>query len=137
MRSSDFSKLAVRLYILCACLAFGLGAAVLVGREERFSGPSFTTPRALVEWSGVPAYIGWAGLFIVYGILLVFSLGRDRAVHVLRFGIVVYCFLALSFLGSVAVDPKASITGVVAYFSFAMAHLFLSDHLVFRGWDRC
>lgn len=137
MRPS-YSKLFVRLYVLCACLGIGLGVAILVGGAHRFSGPSFVGPRDLVEpWLPWPAYWAWGTLFASYGLWVVFALGRRHAVHTLRFGVVVYLFLVLSFARSVGMDVRASLTGVVAYSAIAVLHLLLSDHLAHRGWERC
>lgn len=132
----DYNKLFVRLYTLCACLAIGLAFAVTAGGEKRFSGPSFNGPRALVEYWVPPGYAHWVWglMFLCHGLWLVFAMGRRMAVHALRFGIVTYTFLALSFGGSVASTPTAAGTGVVAYLIFAAIHLYLSDHLTSRGW---
>lgn len=126
----------VRFYALCACLGIGLGVAILSGGTARFSGPSWKGPEALVTWIPVPAHWIWGGIFLIYGLTVVGVLGRTVSVHILRLGIVLYFFLAISFIGSVAIDPRASITGFVAYFAFAVVHLYLSDHLAHRGWER-
>ena len=135
MRLSTDS-LFVRFYALCACLGIGLGGVILSGGEARFSGPSFKGPTALVAWAPLPAHWIWGVFFLAYGLILVGTLGRPAAVHVLRVGIILYTFLAISFIGSVTFDPRASLTGFVAYLGFAVAHLYLSDHLHARGWER-
>ena len=133
----NYNSLFVRIYALMACLGIGLGVAIVVGGTERFSGPSFRGPHNLVDWTGMPAYAVWGVVFLAYGLSLVFSLGRRAAIHVLRVGIALYFFFVLSFATSVAVDPKASITGCVAYTITAVVHLYLSDHLHHRGWEGC
>lgn len=136
MRPS-YSKLFVRIYCLCACLAIGLAVAIGYGGEPRFSAPSFRTPRALLAWTGLPPHYVWASVFLVYGLLLILALGRHLAVHVLRVGIALYTFWALSFGGSAALDARVSVTGLVSYGVIAGLHLYLSDHLYCRGWERC
>lgn len=129
------SLLFIRMYAVTVLLAAGLGAVVLYGREERFSGPAFAGPRDFVEWVPVLApYQVWAGAFLIYGLLLVAALGRAYAVHVLRVGMILYFFFSLSFALSVLSNPVAAATGVVAYLCFFLIHLFLSDHLSATGW---
>lgn len=133
----NYNSLFVRVYALMACLGIGLGVAVAVGGDDRFSEPSFTTPRALVSWLPIAPHWVWGLMFIVFGTVLVITLGRRIAVHVLRFGIVVYLFLATSFAGSVQVDARASFVGIVFCSGLAVLHLLLSDHLTSKGWERC
>lgn len=131
----DFHSLFVRAYTLMVGLCFGLGAVVLTGGEPRFSAPSFTGPKALVGWLPfLPPYAWWGALFILHGIVLVLSLGRSYAVHVLRFGIVVFWFLSFAFVVSAVREPTAGIMAVVAYAVFGALFLFLSDHLSAHGW---
>lgn len=127
---------AVRFYVLAAGLGIGLGAATLVGGEARFSEPSYSGPAGLVLWTGIPAHWVWGAIFLTYGIILVLAFGRHTtSIHALRFGVVLYFFLAVSFVGSAALDARASLTGIIVYTVFAMAHAFLSDHFHSRGWE--
>lgn len=133
----NYSSLFVRVYALMACLGIGLGVAIAAGGEQRFEGPMFEAPRNLVAWLPIQPYWSWALLFSAYGLTLVGTLGRRMAVHTLRFGIVVYFFAASCFAGSMQIDPRASAVGLVFTVFAAALHLFTSDHLTKRGWERC
>lgn len=131
----DFHDLFVRTYVLMVGLTFGLGSVILTGGSERFSGPSFAGPRVLAEplpW--LQPHVYWGLLFLLHGLLLVTALGRQRAVHVLRFGIVVFWFLAFGFVVSGFQQSTAALTGVVAYLVVGSLFLVLSDHVRARGW---
>lgn len=127
----------VKVYMLMVALAGGLASAFLVGGEARFAGPSFATPRALVQWLPIDAYLVWGIGALAYAVCLILTLGRPLAIHVLRAGIILYFLLALSFAGSVVVDAKAAASGFTTYFVIATLHLVLQDHLSSRGWERC
>lgn len=142
------NNLFVRLYVLMAGLGFALGGAFALGGSQRFASPAFEGARDLVAFLPGQAHVWWGGLFIFYGVLLVAALGRRvAAIHVLRFGVVVYLFLTTSFISSVVFERslvladgsvvKAALSGIVAYGSFAIAHLILSDHLTHKGWEGC
>lgn len=133
----NFTTLFLRCYVLAACQGVALGGVFLLGGANRFAGPSFETPRNLFAWTGLPAHWIWGGVFLTYGLALVLSLGRERAVHVLRGGLALYLFLALSFAGSVFADARAAMSGFVSYTIIALIHLVLSDHLHNRGWEGC
>ena len=133
----NFTTLFLRCYVLAACQGVALGGVFLLGGDNRFSSPSFETPRNLLAWTGLPAHWGWGTVFLMYGLALVMSLGQDRAVHVLRMGLALYLFLALSFAGSVFADARAAMSGFVSYTIIALIHLVLSDHLHGRGWKEC
>lgn len=130
-----YRALFVRFYALMACIAIGLGIAFFVGGEVRFSGHGFVGAHDLVAWLPIPAYLSWAALFLIYGLGLVAALGKkDLAIHLLRFGVVIYLFLVTSFVRSAMLDPVAALSGIVIYTATAVAHLFLSDHLTQLGW---
>lgn len=141
------NNLFVRFYTLAAGLAFGLAGAFALGGASRFAGPSFEGARDLVSWLPGHPHLWWGALFAVYGVALVASLGRAIAVHVLRFGVVVYLFLTVSFVSSVVFERaavlqdgsivRAALSGIVAYGTFTVFHLTLSDHLTHRGWEGC
>jgi len=126
---------AVRFYVLGTCLAIGLAVAIVGGGDARFSAPSFDGPRGLVSWTGFDPHLVWGAAFLAYGIVLVGGLGRTWAIHALRFGLVLYWFLAISFTGSLFTQPTASATGLVAYACIGVAHALLADHFHAYGWD--
>jgi len=127
----------VKVYVLMAALAMGMSGAFIVGGEARFSSPSFTVPAQLVQALPFGSNVAWGTFFFCYAIALIYTLGRSGAIHVLRFGIALYLFLAISFGGSVVVDTKAAASGAITYIAIATLHLFLQDHLSSRGWERC
>lgn len=130
------STIAVRMYTLLVGLALGLGGVILLGGHDRFAGESFHGARMLVEWVPVaPPWVLWGSLFIAYGLSLAWSMGRDIGVHALRFGVVVYMFLVISFLESLFPEPTAALTAVVAYTTFALIHGVLSVHVEKYGWS--
>lgn len=133
----NFQSLFFRMYVLMACLGIGLGMAILAGGADRFSGPSLTGPRNLVSWTGLEPHLVWGSAFLIYGLILVFALGRQVAVWALRGGVALYLFFVISFATSIVVEPRASITGLVAYGVFSLIHLYLSDHLHNRRWEGC
>jgi hypothetical protein len=126
--------LLIQMYSLKVALAFGLSAVIVAGGEERFSGDAFKGPRALVAWLPVEPYMPWATLFLLLGAALVYGIGKPVAIHVLRFGMVVYVFLLIAFACSAFQDPTVAFTGCVAYTVFAAAHLLVSAHLDTYGW---
>lgn len=133
--SVDYHDLFVRVYGLMIGLSFGLGAVILSGGPRRFNNPTFEGPRDLVAWLPLmPPYAWWGVMFLVYGTVLAVCIGRMVAVHVLRFGIVVFAFLTIAFLSSVLQSPVAVMTGVVAYLVFALLFAVLQDHLSASGW---
>lgn len=126
----------MRIYVLMAALSCGVGAVILTGGASRFSGPGFRGPRDLVAWLPFfDAWVYWGALFALHGIALALSMKRSIAVHTLRFGMVVYVFLAITFVVSVFKEPTAAAVGSVAYFVFAILALFMSDHLERFGWE--
>ena len=134
-RSLSPETLLFQMYTLMVGLAFGFGAVVLLGPSKRFSGPSFQGPRDLFRWSGSDPRIIWGLLFVGLAVALVWGIGKQAAVHILRFGLVVHAFLAITFLASTFTEPAAALTGVVAYTAFAGIHLVLSVHLRELGWN--
>lgn len=131
------SALFVRTYILCACLAIGIGSVILLGGARRFNAPIFRTPRALVEWLPMDPHWSWGLLFLAHGVALALTYARATALHVLRFGIVVHLFMAIGVASSVALEARAPAVAVVGFLFFAGIHLFLSDYLAGRDWDGC
>lgn len=130
----EFSTLFVRLYVLMVALAFGLGAAFLLGKTERFSEPSLAGMRNLVGWLPVAPHILWGAVFLVFGLSLIGALGRSVAVHVLRGGMVIYLFMVTGLVMAPFEEPKASLTGIVVYMGMFGCHAVLADHLAHRGW---
>lgn len=125
-----------RTYVLLSCLGCGMGGVILTGGAARFSGPAFRGPRDLVDWLPIfDAWVYWGVLFVLYGLALGIAMKRSIAVHVLRFGMVVYTFLSLTFMLSVLQEPTVAATGCVAYLIFAVLSLFMSDHLETFGWE--
>lgn len=135
LRSMSPETLLLQIYSLKIALAFGLGAVILAGGDQRFNNPSFQSPRDLVSWTGLDARVVWGILFLALGAALVFTIGMRLAVHVLRFGMVVYMFLVVGFIVSVINSPAASLTGIVAYGTFGIAHALVSVHLDKYGWN--
>lgn len=136
--SVKFNSLFVKFYVLAASLAIGIGLAFVIGGEARFSGPSFVGPRNLVGWLPLlDPHMIWGLVFVLHGLVLVFSMGRRFALKPLRGGVALYLFLVLSFIQSVAVDARAAASGIVAYAVIAAMHLVLADHLAARGWEGC
>lgn len=127
--------LLIQMYSLKVALAFGLGAVVLAGGDERFSGPTFRGPKNLFAWTDLNPRLVWGMIFLCLGAGLVWAIGKPVAIQVLRFGLVVYCFLVVTFLWSAFQSPTAALTGVVAYGTFAAAHALLSVHLDAYGWN--
>lgn len=135
LTAGESHDLLVRSYVLLAALSCGVGGVILAGGAERFSGPSFEGPRDLVAWLPLDAWVWWGTLFMAHGVALALALKRPLAVHMLRFGMVVYAFLAITFAASVFQEPAAAATGVIAYTGFAALALFASDHLEHHGWE--
>lgn len=132
-RSKD---LFFRVYVLMAALSCGLAGVILEGGSIRFSGPGFRGPRELVSWLPFfEPHFYWGVLFMLHGIALVVCVYRPLAKHVLRFGLVVYSFLSLTFLLSVFKEPTVAATGCVAYLGLGTLCLLLSDHLEQYGWE--
>jgi hypothetical protein len=131
----NYTSLFLRGYVLMAAQGLGLGGVFMFGGESRFSGPAFHSLRDLTEWTTIPPHWVWGGVFMAYGFTLVFALGKSWAVHVLRGGLALYLFLALSFGGSAWNDERAAWSGLVSYSILAVVHLILSDHLSSRGWE--
>lgn len=127
-------EILLQTYMLMVALSFGLGGVIIAGGEQRFSGPSFKGARDLVSWAGDP-HLLWGAMFILLGALLVWGVGKRMAIHFLRFGLVVFVFLALSFVRSISVSPAVALTGIVAYAIFGALHLALSLHLDKHGWN--
>lgn len=126
----------LRLYTLLVGLSFGLGTVILTGGPQRFASPSFDGPKALTSvlpWFSPHTY--WGLLFAAYGLALIGALGRWQAVHVLRFGVVVYMFLAVALTVSVFTNPIAALTGVVTYLVLAGFHAVVSEHIAHTGWN--
>ncbi len=134
LQSVKPETLLIQMYMLKVALAFGLGGVVLMGGSGRFSNTTFGGPRDLVDWTGIPAHVIWGLMFLALGTGLIWSVGKPAAVHFLRFGMVVYVFLVITFVVSVVNSPTAALTGVVAYGVFATAHALLSTHLAAYGW---
>lgn len=133
--------LTARVYMLMVGVSFGLGAVVLGGDPRRFSGPSFEGPRHLVQWvPGWEPHQLWGALFLLHAIIMVALWGRTTAVHALRFGMVVFWFLAIAFATSVATvemvrsQPAPALTAVVMYTGWGTLYLLVSDYLSDRGW---
>lgn len=125
-----------RSYVLLACLGCAIGGVILTGRSERFSGPAFRGPRDLVDWIPLlDAWVCWGVLFLLYGLTLGLAMKRAAAVHVLRFGLVVYTFLALTLAVSVLREPTVAAIGCVLCMGFAALSLIMSDHLECNGWE--
>lgn len=125
-----------RSYVLLAGLGCGMGGVILTGGEDRFSGPAFRGPRDLVDWLPFfDAWVYWGVLFLMYGMALGVTMKRPAAVHVLRFGLVVYSFLALTLAVSVLREPTVAAVGCVLCLGFAALSLFMSDHLGCFGWE--
>lgn len=125
----------VRLYCTLVVLATGLGVVVLFGGENRFSAPGFAGARALVSFVPVKPYVAWGLIFLAYGLALLAALGKRAAVHVLRFGMMLYIFFAIGLLKSVLDSPITAATGVVVYGCCMLFHAFLSDYLDHNGWE--
>lgn len=129
--------LLVQLYVLDITLAGALGAVLLVSGERQFSGPAFTSAQDLVDWMPGEPHVTWGCLFIALAATLLGSLGRqESAVRVLRFGMVVYVFLAVACLSALVfrdADEAGSFI-CIASLIFATNHLVLSVHLDGYGW---
>ncbi len=124
-----------RLYVLMACISCGAGAVILGGGAPRFSGDEFKGARDLVNWMPFfDSWVYWGALFLLHGLGVGYSLQRPIAKHVLRFGIVVYTFLAFTLVYSLTQGPTVAAFGCVLCFGIAVLALFLSDHLEQHGW---
>lgn len=131
-----YNTLFIRLYVTLLAVAVGLGVA-FGSSAIRFAGPSFKGAVNLVTWLPFPPHLIWGGLFLTYGTTLLLLLGRMAAIHALRAGVVLYLFLATSFVHSMFLQPMAAASGVVVYTGIAVIHAFLSDHLTHQGWEGC
>lgn len=136
MRDVTNGLFAVRAYVLLTCLSIALGVVLTVGGPVRFSERSFDGPRALVEWAPFQAHYVWGAAFLLYSMALVAALGRPRAIHVLRLGLVVYFFLAAGFIGSAIGAPDANLLLAVVLLAVGVLHALLSDHFQTKGWER-
>lgn len=123
-----------RCYALLAAVSCTFGAVILVGGPDRFTEPSFAGPRELVSWAPFEPWVYWGALFMIHGIVMILSIKRKPAVNVLRFAMVVYVFLTITFLVSVFREPTATAGWCVIFAGFACLALFLSDHLGEYGW---
>lgn len=127
----------VRLYVLLACASCGIGVALLVGGQERFSEPDFRGPRALLGWLPLwGAWAWWGVLFVLIGVTLGLTLDKSAAKWILRAYLVVAMTLAVMFFTS-AVEARA-VSGVWGIFCLVLAFisLFLYDHLEHFGWQQ-
>ena len=131
----NLDDLAVRVYVLLVAGCFAIGVAVLVGNDSRFEGPSFEVALALGELFPLfDAHTWWALLFLTLGGLLIATLGRRIAVHVLRFGFVVFTALAFTFILSAFTTPTASLAVIPAFLVIAGIFVLLGDHIAHKGW---
>lgn len=131
----SLATLLIQMYSLMIALAFGLGVVILTGGDGRFSGTALSGARDLANWVPIlePQEV-WGALFLLLSFALVWGIGKRAAIHILRFALVVYLFLAIAFLNSSGTDPTVALTAVVAYVTFGIAHALISVELDLHGW---
>lgn len=122
--------------MLLSVLAVGVGITILLGGENEFSSPAFTGPKNFVEWTQIPAFVVWGCVYLFYGSLLIVSVGKTVAIHVLRAGMIVYGFFGISFTSSLLSSPDASGIFVVLFVVLFALHALLADYLAEHGWIR-
>lgn len=129
--------LLVQLYCLDIAAAAALGVVLLISGERQFSGPAFVSAQDLVGWLPGQSHVIWGCLFIALATLLLGCIGHQKpSVHALRFGMVIYVFLAVACLVAILfrdVDEAGSFI-TIASLIFATNHLVLSVHLDGYGW---
>lgn len=135
LRSLRPETLLLQMYSLKVALACGLGAVILAGGDERFSAPALGSAKDLVAWTGANPRIVWGLLFLAIGVALIWALGKRVAIHILRFGLVVYMFFVVGLAISVFRDPAAGLMGIVVFTVLGAAHALLSVHLEKYGWQ--
>lgn len=104
-------------------MAAGLGLFLIVGGEQRVSGPSYFT----IENYGGP-YV-WGGAFLVAGAVMI--LATRRRARMLRWSYwisgVAYVFLAGAAAYAAYKVPTAGITGIWTYSMLAIVHAYLGE----------
>lgn len=117
------TEVGIRLLLqVCAIIPVALGAFILGGGPDRFSGPSYRVPSELSPWWG------WALVFTALGMGLAFNAMRfnEHAVYWCAGVAFVYLFFAAGFAFSILTEPdvapgvpKAATTGIVVYTGLA------------------
>lgn len=129
--------LLIQVYSLMVAAAIGLATVILSAGAlagEDFLGGELEGPRALVDW--VPFLspeVLWGFLFLAVGAGLIWGIQKRWTIHLLRFCIVVYTFLALSFVTSDGVSAISLMAAVLALIHAGM-HLILSVRIDVHGW---
>ena len=104
-------------------MAAGLGLFLILGGEQRVSGPSYFT---IANYGGPYA---WGGAFLVAGAVMIFA--TTRRTRMLRWSYwisgVAYLFLAGAAAYSAYKIPTAGITGIWTYTVLSVVHAYLGE----------
>lgn len=129
-----------------AAFHVSVGAAILAGGEDRFSGPSFAGARQLVQVLCVDpcwAWALWGSVLLSVGLIVLFAwpwleLRHARvATFAVLFGAAPMVFVVLGFVASLGLSEVASSSGVGAYGSLALFHLHTAVKMIRHGaWDQ-
>lgn len=126
-----------QVYSLMVASAIGLSAVIFTSGffgSDVFRGGELRGPRDLVQWIPytTPEAL-WGILFLAIGALLIWGIQKSWTIHVLRFSLVVYLFLSISFVTSVGTSAISLMAAVFALIH-ALLHLVLSVRIDVYGW---
>lgn len=129
-----------------AAFHISVGAAILAGGRERFSGPSYAGARQLSAVVGVPygcAWLTWGSLLATVGVVVLFTWPWIELKHArvatcaVLFGAAPMLFFTLGFVASLRLSEVASSSGIGAYGILALFHIHTAVKMIRHGsWDQ-
>jgi len=127
----------LKVYCIATSWSLGLGVALVLGGEKRFSGDMMKGARSLAEITPfIPAHIAWGVAFLAAGSALLVALGKRWAQWALLGNLVLYTFFVVGFVMAGTSDHDRTITPLlmITFTIGAVLSAALMEQLVRRGW---